>query len=249
MERAEHEEPDGESIPGHHELDNDPADDTGDDADVPKPRSRKATRLKTFVVLLISAAVVGALAFFGTSAGEVAAGGSSIPVEKSAVFDSPPSLEAPILDGWGVTDSDDPPTSVGNGEMRCKFAVKNHEVDPSEYDGEDRAFGDVAATESILSGMSSKFMQAIAMKQVGDFQKLNVPQASPGEPALEFITMRLDYLIPGTGEAATIRLGARSMASSGTALTTFLLCPTSVLEEGNDPWKALMANSIVVAGK
>lgn len=249
MQRAEDGEPDGESVPGQHEPGSDPAKDRGGETDEPNSRGRKVTQAKTFIVLLISVAVVGALAFLGFSTGGTAVGGASIPVEESAVFDSPPSLEAAVLNGWHVTDGDGSPTSVRNGETRCKFAVQTHEVDPSEYDGEGRTSGDVAATESILSGMSSKFMQAIAMKQVGDFQKLNVPQASPGEPALEFITMRLDYLIPGTGEPATIRLGARAMASSGAALTTFLLCPTSVLEDGNDLWKTLMANSIVVAEK
>ncbi|HET8795571.1 MAG TPA: hypothetical protein VFM62_04260 [Arthrobacter sp.] len=247
MESAGHDEPRGECVPAHHELDTDPDSDRSDGVSTPKRRTRRVLWAGGITILMIATAAVGVVAF---SPGNAAIGDSAIPVDERAVFDNPPSLKAAVLDGWHVTNDDDSLTSVRSAELRCEFQVRNIELNLPEDDGKERIFGDIAATEGTLSGMSEVMMQALgSMRQVGELEKLNVPRGSSGEHGLEFITMRLDYFIPGSGEPATIRFGARSMPSSGATLSTILLCPTSVLEDGEDPWKKLMANTTVVAGE
>ncbi|GAB3517360.1 hypothetical protein [Arthrobacter monumenti] len=246
MEPAGQDESPGERAPEHHEPGTDSEQNRSNGVGTPKRRTRRALWAGGITILLIAASAVGVVAL---SPGKAAVGDSTIPVDEPAVFGTPPSLEAAVPDGWHVTGHDDSSTSVRNAELRCHFEVRSLELNLPKDDGAERIFDDSAATGEALSGMPKTMMQAIGnMRQVGELKKLRV-QGSSGEHGLEFMTMRLDYFVPGTGEPGTVRLGVRSMPSSGTTLSTFLACPTSVLETGTDPWETLMANTTVVAGE
>lgn len=247
MERAGQDEPRGERAPDHHKLDIDREQNRSDEVSTPKRRTRRALWAGGITILMIATAAVGVVAF---SRGKVATSDSAIPVGQAAVFRAPPSLEPAVLEGWYVSENNERLTTVRNDELRCYFKVRQLAINTTKSLEEDRIIGDIAATEGKLSGISNAIMLRVNnMRQVGHLKKLSVPQASLEGPGLEFITMRLDYSNPGTGRTTTVRIGARSMPSSGATLTAVLLCPTSLVEDGKDPWPTLMANTTVVAGE
>lgn len=206
--------------------------------------------MKHRTIVLASAAglVIVGLTGFGlsqastlTESGLFGAGQEVILLDEATGFEAPATLQLPQMEGWHSKEAG---TTMNNPGLRCRYMFDEDSAAGASLEHQSPEF---SSAGDLLAQVKEDFAGALpGPEKMTEADNVVIQQKALSEPGLEFKVARIDYAIAGM--TGTVRIAGRNLPQSSSALLVFLSCPTSVVDNGSDPWPELIAGTSVVTG-